>query len=44
MAKEAERFEWGMRIREVEEGPDGLLWVLEDDTNGRLIKLKGLDR
>ena len=39
MAWEAERFQWGKRIREVEEGPDGLLWVLEDDSKGRLIKL-----
>ena len=38
--REAERFQWGKRIREVEEGPDGLLWVLEDDTEGRLIKIK----
>lgn len=42
-AQEAERFQWGKRIREVEEGPDGLLWVLEDDTKGRLIKLKSSD-
>lgn len=41
--QEAERFQWGKRIREVEEGPDGLLWVLEDDTKGRLIKLKSSD-
>ena len=40
MAREAERFQWGKRIREVEEGPEGLLWVLEDDSKGRLIKLK----
>ena len=37
-AKEAERFEWGKRIREVEQGPDGALWVLEDK-DGRLLKL-----
>ena len=42
-AQEAERFYWGKRIREVEEGPDILLWVLEDDPKGRLIKLKSLD-
>lgn len=38
-AKEAERFEWGKRIREVEQGPDGALWVLEDRRGGRLLKL-----
>ena len=37
-AKEAERFEWGERVREVEQGPDGALWVLEDG-NGRLLRL-----
>ena len=43
MAREAERFQWGKRIREVEEGPEGLLWVLEDDSKGRLIKIKSPD-
>ncbi|MEM9599662.1 MAG: PQQ-dependent sugar dehydrogenase [Pseudomonadota bacterium] len=38
IAKEAERFEWGARIREVEQGPDGALYVLEDN-EGRLLKL-----
>jgi len=38
-AKEAERFEWGVRIRMVEEGPDGALWVLEDGSDARLLKL-----
>ena len=37
-AREAERFEWGKRIREVEQGPDGALYVLEDK-QGRLLKL-----
>ena len=39
---EVERFRWGARIREVEQGPDGTLWVLEDDrggSNGRLLQL-----
>ena len=32
---------WSMqaRIREVETGPDGAVWLLEDGTNGRLLKL-----
>ncbi len=41
-AREAERFAMGARIREVEQGPDGALWVLEDERNGgggRLLKL-----
>ncbi len=37
-AKEAERFEWGKRIREVETGIDGALYVLEDN-DGRLLRL-----
>jgi glucose/arabinose dehydrogenase len=38
-AGEAERFEWGKRVREVEQGPDGALWVLEDKSGARLLKL-----
>ena len=38
-ASGAERFEWGERIREVEQGPDGALWVLEDRAGARLLKL-----
>src|SRR3546814_388880 len=38
-AREAERFEMGRRIREVEQGPDGAVWLLEDDAGGRLLKL-----
>ena len=38
-ANEAERYEWGKRIREVEQGPDGAIYVLEDDAGGRLIRL-----
>ncbi len=36
-AREAERYDMGVRIREVEQGPDGALWLLEDE--GRLVKL-----
>ena len=39
---EAERFDMGARIRSVVEGPDGAIWVLEDDeddSTGRLLKL-----
>ncbi len=38
-ATEADRFEWGERVREVEQGPDGAIWVLEDASDGRLLKL-----
>lgn len=38
-ANEAERFRWRKRIREVEQGPKGALWVLEDRSGGRLLKL-----
>jgi glucose/arabinose dehydrogenase len=38
-AKEAARYEWDRRIREVEQGADGSIYVLEDAGSGRLIKL-----
>ena len=38
-AREAERFDMGQRIREVEQGPDGAIWLLEDGGNARLLKL-----
>jgi glucose/arabinose dehydrogenase len=41
-AREAQRFDMGKRIREVEQGPDGAIWLLEDQRNmtgGRLLKL-----
>jgi glucose/arabinose dehydrogenase len=38
-ATEVERISLGARIREVEQGPDGGIWVLEDGTNARLIRL-----
>jgi len=34
----AERYEWGNRIREVETGPDGALYILEDN-DGRLLRI-----
>jgi aldose sugar dehydrogenase len=36
-AKPAERWRVGKRIRDVEEGPDGSLWMLEDANPGALI-------
>jgi glucose/arabinose dehydrogenase len=38
-AKEQERFDMRKRIREVEQGPDGAIWVLEDQAGGRLLRL-----
>ncbi|CTP82927.1 glucose dehydrogenase [Xanthomonas translucens pv. arrhenatheri] len=41
-AREAARYDMGKRIREVEQGPDGALWLLEDGSSGRLLKLQPL--
>ena len=41
-AREVERYDMTFRIRAIEEGPGGALWVLEDeykDSKGRLLKL-----
>ena len=41
-AREAERIPLGARIREVEQGPDGAIWLLEDSkrgSRGRLLRL-----
>ena len=41
-AREAQRFDMQRRIREVEQGPDGAIWLLEDGTRegkGWLLKL-----
>lgn len=43
-AREAARYDMGARIREVEQGPDGAIWLLEDEdeddgSQGRLLKL-----
>lgn len=38
-AREAERWDMGHRIREVEQGPDGAIWLLEDGQPGRLLRL-----
>jgi aldose sugar dehydrogenase len=41
-AREAQRFDMGARIREVEQAPDGAIWLLEDGkdaSRGRLLKL-----
>ena len=41
-AREAERLNLNQRIREVEQGPDGAIWVLEDEqsgSGGRLLRI-----
>ena len=38
-AAEAARIGLSARIREVEQGPDGAIWVLEDGGSGRLVRL-----
>ncbi len=42
-AREVERYAMGSRIRAIAEGPEGAIWVLEDErrnSQGRLLKLK----
>jgi glucose/arabinose dehydrogenase len=34
-AREAQRIAMGMRIRAIEQGPDGAIWILEDEREGR---------
>jgi glucose/arabinose dehydrogenase len=41
-AKEVERFDMGMRVRDIVQAPDGALWLLEDggaEGQGRLFRL-----
>ena len=38
-ATETGRYDMGERIREIVEGPDGAIWVLEDSETGRLLRL-----
>jgi aldose sugar dehydrogenase len=38
-ATKAEEWPMSTRIREVEQGPDGAIWLLEDGDSGRLLKL-----
>lgn len=41
-ATKADQWDMGARIREVEQGPDGAIWLLEDEragSQGRLVKL-----
>jgi len=38
-AYESARYDMSARIREIEQGPDGAVWLLEDGNGGRLLKL-----
>jgi glucose/arabinose dehydrogenase len=38
-AREAQRWSMGKRIREIEQGPDGAIYLLEDGSGGRLLRL-----
>jgi glucose/arabinose dehydrogenase len=38
-AKPAERWAVGKRIRDIEQAPDGTLWMLEDSTSGGLFRV-----
>ena len=38
-ATEAARYEIGGRLRSVEQGPDGAIWVAEDGEGGRVLKI-----
>jgi glucose/arabinose dehydrogenase len=43
-AREAARYDMGERIREVEQGPDGAIWILEDGDRRRAGRLLRLNR
>ncbi|MFN7157574.1 MAG: PQQ-dependent sugar dehydrogenase [Erythrobacter cryptus] len=38
-AREVARYEMPARLRSVEQGPDGAIWIAEDGKDGRLLKL-----
>jgi glucose/arabinose dehydrogenase len=38
-AEKADQWAMGARIREVEQGPDGSLYLLEDGAGGQLLRL-----
>jgi glucose/arabinose dehydrogenase len=39
-AREVERIPLSVRVRDVEQGPDGTIWVLTDEDNGKILQLK----
>ena len=42
-ASEKTRYDMGKRIRSVDQGPNGAVWLLEDKAGGRLLKLTPKD-
>ena len=42
-ADEADRWEMDDRIRDVAVGPDGAIWLIEDNSPGRLLRLTPSD-
>jgi glucose/arabinose dehydrogenase len=42
-ATPAERWDVGHRIRDIEVGPDGALWMLEDSRTGGLFRVTPKD-
>lgn len=38
-ARKADQWDFGDRVREVEQAPDGSIWVLTDGSEGRLLRL-----
>jgi glucose/arabinose dehydrogenase len=40
---EEERFSWRVRVRDVEVQKNGLIWVIEDGSDARLIKFSSPD-
>lgn len=42
-AIQAQEWDMGERIRDIEEAPDGAIWVLEDGAGGRLLELRPSD-
>lgn len=38
-AREVARYDVGGRLRSIEQGPDGSIWVAEDGENGRVLRL-----
>ncbi len=43
-AKEVERIPLNLRIRDVEQAPDGSIYVLTDEDNGKILRLQKLDK
>lgn len=39
-ATEGDRWDMGFRVREVEQGPDGSIWLLSDGDQGQLLELR----